>query len=245
MSLVVSVVSHGHAAMLMDLLQDFRDAACAPSEVVVTLNLADEDTAALEALVATLPFACRFIRNATPQGFGANHNQAFTSTRASVFAVLNPDLRLCRDADGRALDPLNALSRSALHQGVGVAAPMVLSPNGEAEDAWRETLTPWRLVKRYVLGQRAAACRPDWAAGMCLVFRAEAFAAVKGFDEAYFMYCEDMDVGLRLRDAGWQTAFCAHVSVIHAAQRASRTRLRHLAWHVKSLLRFWRKRALQ
>lgn len=237
-----SVVSHGHASMLLDLLQDMAATRSPLDELVITLNLGREDASQLEALAARLPFACRFVRNPQPLGFGANHNQAFRTALPNagpddVFLVLNPDLRW------RA-DPIFALAQAALAIGIGVAAPRVYSASGQVEDSWRETLTPWQLFKRYGLRQRHAATKPDWAAGMCLAFRAQAYAEVGGFDQAFFMYCEDMDLGLRLRDAGWQTAFCGDVSVVHAAQRASRKSPQHLRWHVQSLLRFWWRRAL-
>ncbi len=224
--------------MLLDLLRDMAQAKCPVDELLITLNLAHEDVSALQALANELPFACRFLRNVRPKGFGANHNRAFSSAPPhDVFVVLNPDLRWPSD-------PLAPLAQAAMADGVGVAAPCVRSPGGPVEDSWRETLTPWRLLTRYAQRSREPAERPDWAAGMCLAFRAEAFAEVEGFDEAYFMYCEDMDLGLRLRDAGWKTAFCSDVSVVHAARRASRKSPEHVLWHVQSLLRFWWRRFL-
>ena len=48
-----------------------------------------------------------------------------------------------------------------------------------------------------------------------------------------------MDLSLRLRLAGWRL-LRAPVQVEHAGTRASHRQLRHLAWHVRSLLRLWR-----
>jgi N-acetylglucosaminyl-diphospho-decaprenol L-rhamnosyltransferase len=61
---------------------------------------------------------------------------------------------------------------------------------------------------------------------------------VEGFDEGYFMYCEDVDLCLRLRLQGL-TLSKAPARVIHAGQRNSHRRLRHLMWHLRSLLRLW------
>lgn len=239
------MVSHGHADMVMDVMRDMAEAHSPVDEFIITLNLAGEDTKDLRALASSMPFKCTFIENSEKKGFGANHNQAFQRVAKGVaFAVLNPDLRWLRDGSGKLVDPLGKLAQALEAPNVGAAAPTVLSPRGKQEDSWRETLTPWRLFKRYAFRQRHAADNPDWASGLCLVFRQEAYATVGGFDEGYFMYCEDMDLCLRLRDTVWHTAFCWDVSVIHAAQRASRKSLTHLRWHVKSLLRFWWRRLI-
>jgi len=56
------------------------------------------------------------------------------------------------------------------------------------------------------------------------------------------MYCEDVDLCLRLRLAGWALVRVP-VKVVHAGQRNSRRKWRHLRWHVVSLLRLWRSPA--
>ena len=72
----------------------------------------------------------------------------------------------------------------------------------------------------------------------CLVLPQPVWQALKGFDEAYFMYCEDVDLCLRLRLAGLALVR-APAQVVHAGQRASHRRWAHLQWHVRSLLRLW------
>jgi GT2 family glycosyltransferase len=74
---------------------------------------------------------------------------------------------------------------------------------------------------------------------MFLLARSKAFAAVGGFDERFFMYCEDADLSIRLQLAGWRVRQIPDASVVHAAQRASRGSTRHVLWHVSSLSRHW------
>jgi GT2 family glycosyltransferase len=61
---------------------------------------------------------------------------------------------------------------------------------------------------------------------------------VGGFDEAYFLYYEDVDLCRRLRAAGRQVIFAPAAEVVHAAQRASRRRPRLALHHLMSMLRF-------
>jgi GT2 family glycosyltransferase len=60
-----------------------------------------------------------------------------------------------------------------------------------------------------------------------------------GFDPTYFMYCEDVDLCLRMRLAGLALVR-GPAEVVHAGYRASHRRWSHLRWHVLSLLRLWR-----
>lgn len=77
----------------------------------------------------------------------------------------------------------------------------------------------------------------EWVNGACMVLPRTAWEAVDGFDEGYFMYCEDVDLCLRLRLAGLALVR-APAQVQHVGQRASRRALRPL-WCVRSLLRLW------
>jgi GT2 family glycosyltransferase len=65
------------------------------------------------------------------------------------------------------------------------------------------------------------------------------FAALGGFDERYFMYYEDVDLCARVREAGLDVRLDPAARAVHAAQRDSHRRPRYLAWHLRSMLRFW------
>ena len=51
--------------------------------------------------------------------------------------------------------------------------------------------------------------------GVCVMLRAEAIREVGAFDQHFFMYVEDADLGLRLRKAGWQLAYVPIDSIVH------------------------------
>ena len=74
---------------------------------------------------------------------------------------------------------------------------------------------------------------------MFVLFRKEAWESVKGFDERYFMYFEDVDICRRLRRCGWEVKYDCRVTVQHDAQRASLRNLQHLRWHMRSALRYF------
>lgn len=54
-----------------------------------------------------------------------------------------------------------------------------------------------------------------WLSGSCLLVRRAAFDEVGGFDERYFMYMEDVDLGDRLGRAGWLNVYAPSAEVLH------------------------------
>ena len=232
--LSLSVVSHGQSALVRQLLEDLIRLAPADIEVLLTANLTED-----QGNYPTCPFSIRFIHNAHPKGFGANHNAAFKLATSPYFAVVNPDIRL------KSLD-LEALLRPLRIPDVAAVAPVVLSAQGSVEDSIRRFPTFGRLARRVFLNQRASDYQwgadpidVDWAAGMFVVFRADAFRLVKGFDDRrFFMYFEDVDICTRLRNRGKRILLQPQVSVIHDARRDSHRSIKHLRWHLISAARY-------
>ncbi len=215
-----------------------------PARVLLTLNR-PEPALAARVGTAAWPFELVLLENRRPLGFGVNHNRAFACDRgaaapAEVLAVVNPDVRLLGNPFAALLSALDSAPA------VGCAYPLQLDAAGALQDHERRVPSPSRLLRRALargLGRRpievATGESPDWVNAAFLVLRAEAYACIHGFDEAYHMYCEDVDLCLRLQLAGWQLLRVPGAVVEHAGQRASHRRARHLAWHLRSLLRLW------
>jgi N-acetylglucosaminyl-diphospho-decaprenol L-rhamnosyltransferase len=78
-----------------------------------------------------------------------------------------------------------------------------------------------------------------WLSGSCLLLRGSAFDAVGGFDERYFMYMEDVDLGDRLARAGWQNVYVPAAEVLHdKGHSTGRDPARNLAAHHRSTYTF-------
>lgn len=230
--LVVSIVSHGHGNRVHALLEKMsRLSFGSVSRVVVTLNVPEPEP---ETPIGGWPFALKVIRNAVPLGFGMNHNRALSGASEAYVCVLNPDIGLIGE------DPFAALIRHAAQPGVGCVYPQQVDERGVGQDSGRELPTPLALWRRRMLGRREM--RVDWVNAAFLVLPQPVWCSLGGFDESYFMYCEDVDLCLRLRKAGWTLA-SVPVQVVHVGQRASHRHWNHFLWHVTSLLRLWRSPA--
>ncbi|WP_027995447.1 glycosyltransferase [Simplicispira psychrophila] len=231
-AVVVSVVSHGHGPtvqpLLYALVAGVQAGTSVVQRVVLTLNLPES---APVPPPEGWPFVLQIIHNARPAGFGANHNRALARAVEPFVCVLNPDVVL---ADG---DPFAALVQAAAAPGIGCAYPVQVDAQGQLQDSERALPTPKALWRRRALGQREV--RVDWVNAACLVLPQPVWQALGGFDESYFMYCEDVDLCLRMRLAGL-TLVRAPVQIEHGGQRASHRCWAHLRWHLYSLLRLWR-----
>jgi hypothetical protein len=71
-----------------------------------------------------------------------------------------------------------------------------------------------------------------------MLFRSEAYREIGGFDEAYFLYYEDVDICRRLHAAGRRVIYEPRSVVIHDAQRASRRNAALALQHARSGLRY-------
>ena len=237
-SITVSVVSHGQGLLVAALLEDI---ACCQNvlAVVLTQNIPEDDIPCPASLQPRL----RVIRNAHPRGFATNHNQAFKLCEAPMFAVLNPDIRLRED-------PFPQLTEALEMSSCGVIAPAVRNPSGDLEDSARDFPTPLRLLCKLMgLGDGRVSTKGatpqdvDWTAGMFLLFPANVYSELEGFDEDFFLYYEDVDICTRLWRSGRRVVLHPGVTVIHAAQRTSRRKLRYLKWHLSSMFRYFVKHA--
>jgi GT2 family glycosyltransferase len=81
-----------------------------------------------------------------------------------------------------------------------------------------------------------------WVMGAALAIRREAFEAVGGFDEAFFMYCEETDLSYRLKTAGWQVHFVPIATVTHVGQASTNQYRTEMAvQHIRSRLLFYQR----
>ena len=185
-----------------------------------------------------------FENNENEKGFASNHNLNFQLFSSKYFVVLNPDIRI----SGR--DVFSDLADySAEVKDQYILSPIIKSSTGKIEDFARPFPTISQFIKR--LSQKLNYGKPqleyntptnvDWTAGMFHFFPSKIYQLLGGYDERYFLYCEDVDICLRAKFLSIQTRIFPKVSVVHNAQRASRKSFRYFLIHLKSYCRLWKK----
>jgi len=230
--ITVSIVSHGHGEMVNALTNQLL-LLPEVGQIILTRNIPESTSVVQDARV-------HYVQNMNPKGFGANHNAAFELCHLPFYCVLNPDIILQGN-------PFPQLLGCLINNSVDLCAPRVVAPNGQLEDSVRHFPTLRSLIQKalggddgryqFELNQQAFAV--DWVAGMFLLFSADGFRAVSGFDEQYFLYYEDVDICARFWRAGKPVFICPSAQVIHAAQRTSHKSFRFMKWHATSMLRYF------
>jgi hypothetical protein len=237
-NITLSIVSHGQNALVNQLLGDVQRVCAGRVTLVLTQNVPDPVPFA----TGSLDCPAEIVVNPERKGFGANHNAAFARCRTPYFCVANPDIRLPSD-------PFPALLQTLEAPRVAVAGPLVRNPEGRIEDSARRFPTAATLLKKLLYETRQpdyptdqGLLEVDWLAGMFMLFRCDAYRAIGGFDEAYFLYYEDVDICHRLLKSGKAVIYEPRAEVIHDARRASRRDPRLMLHHLAGIVRFLRRR---
>ena len=174
------------------------------------------DNASTDGSAATAEqLGCVVIRNSENAGFGRAVNRAVREHgRAPNLLLLNPDARV----DRRNLELLLAAFDDAE---VGVAGPRLTDPEGRDQRPWWEFPAPaiaWREalgLHRFAKIDFGRTADVPFVVGACFLVRTDAFRAVGGFDERYWLYGEEVDLCRRLRDAGRRTRYVAEAHATH------------------------------
>ena len=232
----ISIVSHAQGDMVGRLLADLRNLSeYEKFEVLLVLNVPE----VLSFEWGYFPFPLKIRKNMEAKGFAENHNKSYLESEGDYFCVLNPDVRLNSN-------PFPSLLALLHNDAVGLAAPLVLSPDGIIEDSARNFPTPLTIISKIFGGSHQnnhvindPPVFPDWVGGMFMLFPRKVFQGIGGFDPSYFLYYEDVDLCARMRLAGWRVALSPATVVVHHAQRASRRSFRYARWHVQSMARFF------
>ena len=232
----ISIVSHSQIALVKLLLDDIKKHCLTYSlEVILTLNV--DETSPFDNY--EYDFISHVICNKVPKGFGENHNAAFQLISGQFFCILNPDIRINSDIFEELLIWLT-------HHPVDIGAPLVLNNEWHIEDSFRRFPSPFKVLsKMFTTPQKldymieSETIYPEWIAGMFMIMHKEIFALLGGFDEAFFLYYEDVDFCARAYLAGYRIGVCPEVNVIHNAQRQSHRSIKYLRWHITSMIRFF------
>jgi N-acetylglucosaminyl-diphospho-decaprenol L-rhamnosyltransferase len=165
-------------------------------------------------------------------GFGAGVNAIAARTRTPWLVAANADVAFAPGA----LETL--IQEAEAHPEAGALAPRLILPDGSTQhSAYAFPTIPYtlafvtglgrlsrRLARRWCIGpgfDPDEAREVPWAVGAALLVRRDAWDQVGGFDDAQWMYAEDLDLGWRLRRAGWRTRYVPGARVAHAESAAT------------------------
>ncbi len=196
----------------------------------------------------------KFEESPKNRGYGITHNQAILSVESDIHLVLNPDVEL------RETSIYHCISALLNNSNIVLVSPIAFSIRGERLS----------LCKRYpsvlALGLRGIAFQPSkklfqsildkyemldlvgiddkvsvpFVSGCFMLCKTQALQSIGGFSEKFFMYFEDFDLSLRLREIG-DIVSHPSVKIVHHGGNVSKKGIRHICFFVYSGIRFFNR----
>lgn len=222
------VVSYNSAATITKCLSALRDAG-------ITTHLVDNGSAD-ETMELAHAVGLEPIRSGCNVGFGAGVNLGMEEVDTPLALIVNPDCVVTAECVAELSRALDA------DENLAAVVPNMRYPDGSFGIAgavepslvkeWLAFLQLDKIVPRSAIGRLPARFRTgmlsyvavssesqprvvDWVCAWCMLIRTDAFRAVGGFDERYFLYFEDVDLCGRLRGRGRTVAIVPSASALH------------------------------
>ncbi len=243
----VVTVTYSPGETLAPFVDTLAKATTRPVQVILADN---GSTDGVPEAVAASRDEVRFVPTGGNLGYGGGANRGVAALGPDVGWVLisNPDIEF---SPGSVDTLIEAASR---WPSGGMFGPLIREPSGEVYPSarllpsigrglghavfgavWKSN--PW--TRAYRQEQAPVERAAGWLSGSCFLMRREVFDAVGGFDERYFMYFEDVDLGERVGKAGFQNVYVPEAEVVHiGGHSTARSSDRMLREHHLSAYRY-------
>ncbi|HVZ59061.1 MAG TPA: glycosyltransferase family 2 protein [Patescibacteria group bacterium] len=187
------------------------------AEVIVVDNASSDDSVSF--IKKHFP-QVKLIENSRNAGFAGGCNLGAKSAKGEYILFLNNDAKLSDD-------PLPALiDVFKKHPDTGIVGGLLVNHNGSLQRSYGAFYTVPNVVYLLFAGESGELQRfkgkevtaTDWVSGGFMMIRKDVFTKVKGFNESYFMYIEDMDLCYRVKKVGFAVYNTPHAKVEHLGQ---------------------------
>lgn len=187
-------------------------------------------------------------------GYGSGHNVAINKSIEEVaeyHIILNPDVYWVEDV----VKDLTHYMQT--HGDCGLIMPQVLYPSGEIQYLCKLIPTPLNLLVRRFIPIKKWRNKLDYnyemhwtgydkiievpvLSGCFMMLRGSVLKKIKGFDERFFMYAEDVDLCRRIGEVS-STIFYPKVSIYHEYAKGSYHNGKLMKIHIKSIIKYFNK----
>ncbi|WP_276912459.1 glycosyltransferase family 2 protein [Hyphomonas atlantica] len=224
----VIVVNYNGGTYLQAAVDSLKEQTFQNFELIVIDN-ASEDGSANELDLSGLIDA-QLVKNIDNTGFAAANNQAAKLARGRWLALLNPDATAAPDW----LEQFQLAAQRFPDCKVFACTQYSLDNEGildGAGDAYLVLGVPWRGGFGHSVSKLpdTGLCFSPCGAGA--LYDRKLFLSIDGFDERYFCYCEDVDIGFRLQLLGEPCVFVREATIHHAGSAISGRRSEFSSYH--------------
>lgn len=202
-------------------------------QVVIVANDGADDIRAL-----AVQLRASYYSPTINRGFAAAANLGAAQLKTDLVLFLNPDAALERESLPRANRYV------AAHPACGIVGLLLVAPRGAPEPrAFGSQVTPFSLFTRHLLpASLPTEPRPvGWVSGGALLIRRSLFMQLRGFDEHFFLYWEDVDLCRRAAHLGQQTILLPSARAVHQRGASLKSAARKTALYDASADKYFRK----
>jgi GT2 family glycosyltransferase len=168
----------------------------------------------VEMTLAEFP-GVRVIRNLENRGFCEANNQGIAAARGTLIALLNNDA----EADPGWLSELARVFEISSDVGMAASKIVVYSDPTRIDKAghliWLDGQNRGRGTGELDNGKFDREEEVLWPDGCAAMYRKSMLDEIGGFDEDFFAYADDAELGLRARIAGWRCIYAPRARVRH------------------------------
>lgn len=213
-------------------------------EIIVVDNASSDNTVATvnKQLLTHNKKYLRMIQNKKNYGFSKGNNIGAKKTRGKYLMFLNSDTKVL---DKGLLRMMDFLER---HERIGILGGRLQNKNGSSQASAGNFYNLINVFFMLLGGERLGLLKfslqkitkVDWVSGGAMMVRRNVFERLRGFDEAFFMYVEDMEFCFRAKKLGLLTYFYPNVTIVHKELGSSNRSFAIISIY-KGLLYFYKK----
>lgn len=200
----VIIVAYNSEAVIAQAVESVRNHA-AVADIIVVDNASRDDTR--RSLSIRYPNLI-FIENTQNHGFGRANNQALAKIVTPFALLLNPDAALCPGA----LDAM--LQAMVRYPEAGLVAPVLIDTGNTMLESYKRNVFA-RERDSGIFHPPAGDLCAEFLSGAVWLARMEAWRATGFFNESLFLFYEDDDMCLRLRESGYSLVLAAGARALH------------------------------
>jgi N-acetylglucosaminyl-diphospho-decaprenol L-rhamnosyltransferase len=193
-------------------------------EIIVVDN--DEKKVIREELLKKFP-KIKYIESPKNLGYGAGNNLGVKHAKGEYIFILNPDTEIVEGNISKLIDFIDKNNK------IGAVAPLLLGKRLKPYQQGTQILTPQRAVfalsfiNKYFPNNKVSRSywtlewdrnsirRVDVVPGTAFVIKKSIFEKIGGFDEKYFLFFEEFDLCIRLKDLGYKNYINPDLKIYH------------------------------
>jgi GT2 family glycosyltransferase len=191
-----------------------------------------------------------YLPNDQQQGFAANNNSNFLYCQeklgmknSDIFLLLNPDIYIGNDAIVKLIAKIKEQPPKLATCNLYLDREHMVQ-----DDNIRIYPKLINFIKTYLLNDRSTMVNREsglsvskkyWASCSFMIVQADLYKQLKGLDESYYMYCEDIDFCYRANLVGQNFLYLESIKAVHYRRRDSKRFLsKYFFWHVGSVVKY-------